>query len=50
MIEIRDDFLPTNVFEKLKKDIVYNKYKMIYINLKIKINLNKNLILKMDIF
>ena len=25
MIEIRDDFLPTNVFEKLKKDIVYNE-------------------------
>ena len=25
MIEIRDDFLPTNVFEQLKKDIVYNE-------------------------
>ena len=24
MIEIRDDFLPYNIFEKLKKDIVYN--------------------------
>ena len=25
MIEIRDDFLPTDVFEQLKKDIVYNE-------------------------
>ena len=24
MIEIRDDFLPYNIFEKLKEDIVYN--------------------------
>ena len=24
MIEIRDDFLPYNIFEQLKKDIVYN--------------------------
>ena len=25
MIEIRDDFLPTDVCEQLKKDIVYNE-------------------------
>ena len=24
MIEVRDDFLPRDIFEELKKDIVYN--------------------------
>ena len=25
MIEVRDDFLPKDIFEKLKRDIVYNE-------------------------